>query len=287
MRRALRHFAKRLHPDDVAAIRAWSKREKLAGLLTDLQKAVEWERFLDHYAEAMVALHLIRLGCELEYEVPTVNRGKADFRVSQGSDIFFAHVKRTNLDDTTADACKRSARLAELRKIRRPVMVSFMFIESLTDQEMQYCCQEGKEFIENADVGDRKVIKDGSGRSLGEFEIDSEHSGRCVRIGPQALPAVDGGYESAIGRQLSHAYRRFMPSHVNVVLITGFWPDDGSIEDTQDALDNFWRGQRHPLSNIVVYFTFCPREGRIEFEPFIRNKGVPPYISNLFEADRR
>jgi hypothetical protein len=80
-------FEKHLLPTDVGEIRGWSGHAELSVLLGRLESMKKWEQFLDCFAEAKVALHLIRQGFELQYEVPTVNGLKADFRASRGTSI--------------------------------------------------------------------------------------------------------------------------------------------------------------------------------------------------------
>lgn len=98
MRSGLEIFEKGLHPEVVAEIRGWTKHSELSKLLNKLESIKDQEPFLDIYAEAMVARHLISQECEIEVEVPTKKGKSADFKVSKGSNIFFVHVKRLNFD---------------------------------------------------------------------------------------------------------------------------------------------------------------------------------------------
>ena len=98
MRSGLEIFAKGLHPEVVAEIRGWIKHPELSKLLNKLESMKDCEQFLDFYAEAMVARHLISQECEIKVEVPTKNGKSADFKVSKGSNTLFVHVKRLNFD---------------------------------------------------------------------------------------------------------------------------------------------------------------------------------------------
>jgi hypothetical protein len=276
-------FAKNLCPDDVAKVKGWSKHPGLSALLTKLDSMKKWQQFLDHYAEAMVALHLMRQTCELEYEVPTVNGRSADFKVSKDANVLFAHIKRVNLDAATAKHLRIATRLCSLREIRRPILVTFTFSKSLTDQEMQYCCKEATQFVETADEGDKTEIMNTAGESLVELEIGPRHNGQHVRL-DLVGPGTDGGDESRIRKQLGHAYDQFMPGFENVILVTAYWSDEGSVEDLKDTLEEFWTNGNHPLSNAVVYFTFDPKGGRINFQPFFRNERILPYIADVFRT---
>lgn len=278
-------FQKHLHPRDVDEIRAWSKRPGLSPLLARLHSIRKWQQFLDYYAEAMVALYLIRQACELQYEVPTVGGGSADFRVVRGDNVLFAHLKRTNLDKATTKNLNICRRLDCLREIRRPITVSLTFYEPLTDAEMQHCCQEARGFIERAGEGERKEIVNMAGELLGEFEIGPRHNGEHVRFA-EFLPATDGGYDDAVSRQFSHAYQRFMPGFENVILITDFWNDEASVDDVMATLDDFWGNGNHPLSSVVVHFLMDPRNGIITFEPFFRSNKVVSYVADIFQTVR-
>jgi len=180
----LKKFEKDLNTEVVAEINGWEKHPELSKLLKILQSIKDPQQFQDHYAEAMVARHLIRHGCELQVEVLTVNCGRADLKVSKSSNTFFVHIKRTNLDKETTKNLKINTRLNCLRKIRRPITVSLIPYKSLTDQEMQYCCKEAKEFIENASEGNRKEIKNINDEALVEFEIGPCHNGQHVIFDP-------------------------------------------------------------------------------------------------------
>ena len=276
-------FERHLYPGDVAAIRAWSGHPGLSPLLKKLQSIRRCQQFLDYYAEAMVALHLIRQGCELQYEAPTTGGGTADFKVARGNNTFFVHIKRTNLDRETAKNLSIRTRLDCLRRICRPITVNFTFYESLTDEEMQHCCEEARGFIERAGEGETKEITSAAGELLGEFEIGPRHNGERVTLS-EDLPGTDGGYADAVHDQLSHAYRRFMPGFENAILVTDFWSDEASVDDVREALDDFWSNGNHPLSNIVVYFTMDTRTGRIAFESFSRNHKAVSCVADIFRT---
>ncbi len=96
-------FSDRLCPKAVAEIKAWESHPelgKLFGKFCNLGKT-QAQQFLDHYAEAMVARHFIKLGCDIRVEVSTPNRKQADFKVSLGESVIYAHLKRLNTDAKT------------------------------------------------------------------------------------------------------------------------------------------------------------------------------------------
>lgn len=283
MTSGLKKFEKDLNPGVVAEIKEWKKHPELSKLLKKLQSIKDPQQFQDHYAEAMVARHLIKKECELQYEVPTVNCRCADFRVSKSSNTFFVHIKRTNLDKETTKNLKINTRLNCLRKIRRPITVSLINYKSPTDQEMQYCCKEAKEFIENAIEGDRKEIKNMNDEALAEFEIGPCHNGHHVIFDPILPGAIDGGDDTRIYEQLSHAYKRFMPEAVNIILVTSAWRDSASIMDLLEARDDFWFDGKHSCSNVVGWFIFEPKGNSTNFSLFFReNSEIPSCIVDVF-----
>jgi hypothetical protein len=282
----LKKFEKDLNKEVVAEINGWEKHPELSKLLKKLQSIKDPQQFQDHYAEAMVARHLIRQRCELQVEVPTVNCGCADFKVSKSGNTFFVHIKRTNWDKETTKNLKINTRLDCLRKIRRPITVSLIPYKSLTDQEMQFCCKETKEFIKNASEGERKEIKNKNDEVLVEFEIGPCHNGQHVKFDPILLGAICGGDDTRIYEQLRHAYKRFMPEAVNIILVTSAWRDDASIEDLREAVDDFWYDGKHSFSKIIGWFMFEPRGSRTDFKLFFRkNYKRPSYILDLFSLN--
>ena len=285
MTSGLKISAKGFNQEIVAEINEWEKHPELSKLLKKLQSIKDPQQFQNHYAEAMVARHLIRQGCELQVEVPTANGKKVDFKVSKSSNTFFVHIKRTNLDKETTKNLKINTRLNCLRKIRRPITVSLIHYKSLTDQEMQYCCKEAKEFIENASEGEKKEIKNMNDEVLAEFEIGPCHNGQHVKFDPILLGAICGGDDTRIYEQLSHAYKRFMPEAINIILVTSAWRDDASIEDLQEAVDDFWSDRKHSCSKIIGWFMFESRGSRTDFKLFFRdNYENPQYIVDVFES---
>jgi hypothetical protein len=275
-----------LHPNVVAEIKSWATHPELSKLLSDIESQTKYERFVDHYAEAMIAIYLLNKGCELQYEFPTVNNKSADFRVGNNNNIFFLHIKRINLDNETVNNIKINAQLCVLKKIERPITVFLKRFCSLTSQEMYYCCQEAKAFIENAKEGDIKEIKNNDDEVLVEFEIGPPHRGRHV-VFNTILPVIDGVYDKKIDYQLSHAYKRFMSEHTNIILVTSFWGDSASIEDLRDSVENFWLNKKNSCSNIIGAFKLEPQERQLnELTIFCRaNYKMPQYITELFHCD--
>ena len=77
----LARFREQLHPALVDQIVSWTDDAELGKLTASLQAIKDREPFLNTYAEAIVARHLIARGCKLEVEVLTPSGRSCDFRV--------------------------------------------------------------------------------------------------------------------------------------------------------------------------------------------------------------
>ena len=274
MRSGLEIFEKNLHPEVVAEIRGWTKHPELPKLLKKLESMKDWEQFLNHYAEAMVARHLISQKCEIKVEVPTKNGKSGDFKVSKGSDSFFVHVKRLNFDEEMQHDFNVSTRLKSLRK--KGIGFSFKY-KSLTDDEMQQFSKEANRFSKEAKNGESKDITSKTGEPLGEcFKMELGHSNTFYS--PKDVDDSD-----RFSKKLKSAYKQFMPDGVNIILVTSAWRDSASIEDLREGVEDFWSNGKHSDSNIIGWFLFHPREKSINFELFFRdNSEKPLYIVDLF-----
>lgn len=274
MRSGLEIFEKDLHQEVVAEIRGWTKQPELSKLLKKLESMKDWEQFLDFYAEAMVARHLISQGCEIKVEVPTKNGKSADFKVSKGSNTFFVHVKRLNFDQEMQHDLNVITRLESLKK--KGIGFSFKY-KSITDDEMQQFSKEADRFSKELNDGESKDITSKTGELLGE----------CFKMphGPSmtVYSGNDGGDDGRYQKQLKSAYEQFIPDGVNIILVTSAWREDSSIEDLRDDMEDFWSNGKHSDSNIIGWFLSHPREKSIDFKVFFReNSEKPPYIVELF-----
>lgn len=274
----LEKFENNLHPAVVAEIKEWIKHSELSNLLKKLQSIKDWEQFLDYYAEAIVAWHLIRQGCETEgYEVPSVNGRSADFQISKGSNRFFLHIKRLNFDGETHHDFNVSKQLEGLQEKG----IGFSFDKSVSDEEMQHCYKVAKNFSKEAKVGETKDIISETGEILGQ----------CAKVSngqffASVYSAKSGDDSDRFSDKLSEAYKQFMPNAVNFILVTSAWRDIGSIEDLKRSLGDFWAIGKHSCSNIVGWFEFDPRGNSIDFKLFFREKYKrPAYILDVFGPD--
>ncbi|MBL7184922.1 MAG: hypothetical protein ISS70_01240 [Phycisphaerae bacterium] len=276
VRSGLKIFERNLHPEVVDEIGGWAEHPELSKLLEKLESIRGWEQFLDHYAEALIARHLIGHGCELEVEVPTINGKKADFRVSEGNQTFYIHVKRLNFDKEMRNDLKVGTRLDSLRREG----FGFSFSKSLTDDEMQQFCKEAFRLSKELVNGESKEVTSKTGEMLGECHRMKR--GQSITI----YSAKDGDCSDRFLKKLKSAYRQFMPDCVNVILVRSAWRDDDSIESLRESADDFWSDGGHPCSSIVGWFVFDPRGDSVDFELFFReNFEKPPHIGKLFRGD--
>jgi len=261
-------FEKNLHPGIVADIREWAKNPELSKLLIKLQSLKDWQQFLNHYAEAIVARYLINQECEIKVEVPTINGSKS-------SETFFVHVKRLNFDEEMQNDFNVGTRLDRLRKEG----IGFLFYKSLTDLEMQQFYKEARSFSREAKDGDSKEIKSKSGEVLGE--CDKIKNGQSTTV--YSVKSVD--YSDRYSKKLKDAYEQFMPDSKNVILVTSAWRDSASIEELQESLEDFWFDGKNSCSSIIGWFEFDPRGDSVDFKMFFRKNSVRPnHIVELFSG---
>jgi hypothetical protein len=274
-------------------------------LLQNLHSVTDPQRFLDHYAEAMVARHLIRNGCELTVEVPTVYGRTADFTVSKDNHTFFVHVKRLNVDEATQKEINIQKRLQDLKKIPRPVILAALFYRMPTDSKMREIYRQLKPFVKSAPIGKTIIFRNRSGELIAEFTIHSTHQRTHVQmIMTGSVKCVDD--KARFYKKLSQAYKQFVPASLNIILVTSLWSDD--IEDLETALfgttfevlggippnlrvtesgrkpDGFWSAGKHPESYVASWFKFGTKDDYINFRMWYRdNYQVPSFIKDLFE----
>jgi len=284
MKCGISKFEKRLHPKVISEIRSWEKHSELSKLLKKLESIKEPQQFLNHYAEAMIARHLIGRKCVLEYEVPTVKGRYADFRVKRNDNIFLLHVKRMNIDKETEDEMKIHSRLGGLKRIREPVIFAAIFFKCLTDIEMQNFYKKARQFILHPPSHRKMTYRDDSGYLTAECEIKPCPSAKRVQlIVTMSIKHVNE--EKRFYKKLSDAYKQFMPNAYNVILITSNWKED-ILELEECLLDSpgFWSEKRHPFSHAVGRFDFDTQKDTVDFKMWYRNKKkVPIVVSRVLE----
>lgn len=287
----LDHFRRELHPEVVSQVAGWAGPDELGKLHASLQAIHDREKFLNTYAEAIVARHLLARQCGLRVEVLTPAGRTCDFEVTCGDRRFFLHVKRLNTDRASSKRLTVSSRLRYLERIARPYVVSVRLPEDLGDRMTQRFVRQAAEFIQRARIGDELVIRDDAGAEIGGCRIVAPWQGRHVSV---VLGLPTGFIDEAprIRRLLRKAYQQFMPGATNVILIGSSHVEDA--EDFSNALlgshierwdthpprgqrvahgrdaDGFWYGQRFPESRVAGWFHFRPEADDLQCRLWIR-----------------
>jgi len=294
-------FARRLNPSVLREIESWSDHPQLSKLLQKLVSITDAQRFLDCYAEAIIARHLFKQGCTLEVEVPTVSGRSADFKVSKDDHVFFLHIKRHNAEGQTAEEIRLQSRLQDLRKIPRPVILGIQFLKTPSDSEMQRVYSEARRFLNQGSLGESVVVSGMHGVGLAELQLRESPSSKRVGL-VMAMSPRFGDDQKRFYKKLSEAYKQSMPNALNVILVTSPWKDD--IEDLDSALlgttfeerdiqwkviergrknDGFWSGGKHPHCQAVGWFTFGIHKDYIYLKMWYReNSQVPASLLQLF-----
>ncbi len=306
----LDRFRDGLDPAVVEQINGWASRPELGKLYGSLQAIHDREKFLDTYAEAMVARHLLNRDCTLRVEVLTPSGRTCDFEVEHGGERFFLHVKHLNTLRPVSKRLTVSSRLRYLERIARPYVVSVHLRDVLTDARMQHFVMSAADFIQRARIGDELVVRDDDGAELGGCRIVAPWQGERVIL---VLGLPTGFIDEAprIRRLMRKAYQQFMPGATNVILICSSHVDDA--EDFATALlgthierwdaqpprgrrvahgrdaDGFWHGTRSPGSLAAGWFHFQPRTAALKCRLWLRrdssiDPGVKQALVDLFNG---
>ncbi len=289
----LDRFRDDLDPAVVDQIHGWAAEPELGKLYASLQAIRDREKFLDTYAEVMVARHLLSRGCRLRVEVLTPSGRTCDFEVGHGDERFFLHVKHLNTDRPVRKRLTVSSRLRYLERIARPYVVSVHLRDVLDDGRMQHFVVSAADFIQRARIGDELVVRGDDGVEIGGCRIVAPWQGERVII---VLGLPTGFIDDAprIRRLMRKAYQQFMPRATNVILICSSHVEDAEdfatallgthIErwDTQpprgrrvahgrDA-DGFWHGKRSPGSLAAGWFHFGPMTAVLNCRLWLRRE---------------
>jgi hypothetical protein len=289
--RGLERFRDDLDPAVVDEIAGWAADAELGKLCASLGAIRDREKFLNTYAEAMVARYLLARDCRLRVEVPTPTGRTSDFEVALGEHCFFLHVKRLNTDRVVRRRLTVSSRLRYLERISRPYVVSVRFADGLTDEQMQRYVTAAAEFIGRARVGDELVIRDDDGTEIGGCRIVAPWQGSRVTL-VIGLPSGFIDETPRIRRLMRKAYQQFMPGAANVILICSSHVEDaddfgtallGSHIERWDAhpprgrriahgrdSDGFWFRKRSPESAAAGWFHFRPGASALQCRLWIR-----------------
>jgi len=267
----LLRFGKKLHTDVIRDIRSWENDPVLSKLYKTIDSQNDWQRFLDHYAEAMVALHLIKRGYQIvKIEAPTKNHKRADFEIAKGIETFFAHIKRLNFNENTSEELNITDTL-----VRKKTTANF----GLSFKETPH--GKDKEIFLNKAIQWQKIknteedICSEKGRVLGSIKPLSS----SVMVG-----TMQKGESTRMPKILKNAYEQFMPGDINVILLTDAWQDNKGKDDLELSLKDFWAKGKNKSSQVVIWFNFDIREAEISFHLFSREGcNIPSYVSDAFQ----
>jgi hypothetical protein len=306
----LNKFADLMHPAVAADIERWREDAALEKLFLALQGHTNRKSFLDVYAEALVARHLIQRGCSLAFEVPTPSGKACDFEVRHDGEPFYLHVKRVDTDRPGRRKLTISSRLRNLERIKRPYVVSIRWHEGAGDEQMQRLVRSATEFILHARVGDELVVRDDRGREIGGVLIVAPWEGAHVSL-VIGLPSGFIDETQRMRKRLKRAYQQFMPKAWNVILICSSHlneEDDfisallGSHVERWDAFpphgrriahgraaDGFWHGGRYADSRIAGWFRLTAADAAPNVQ-LVHRQGLAPSprlcdtLTRLFRA---
>jgi hypothetical protein len=290
-RGGLDKFGPRLHPDVVAEIGQWAGDPALHKLHAALQGHTRSRSFLDTFAEAMIARHLRRRGCELGFEIPTPSGKACDFEVGLDAYRFYLHVKRVDTQRPARKKLTISSRLRSLERIKRPYVVGIRWHEDATDEHMQRLVRSATDFIGHARVGDELVVHAEDGTEIGGVLIVAPWEGPHVTL-VIGLPSGFIDEAPRMRKLMQRAYKQFMPRADNLILLCSSQSDDsddfesallGSHVERWDsfpprgrriahgrAADGFWSGERYIESRAAGWFRLDPAADQIDARLWLR-----------------
>ena len=304
MKSGLELFGKFINDRIFEDIKSWEKNPMLFKLFFAIQSANESQRFLDFITEAMIARHLIKLGWEPEYEYLTCKGKQADFKVSDGTNTFFLHIKRLNLDKKTQKETNIQKRFKSLEQINKPYFVKIELSCEITDLQTQKFVKVASNFIKGeVKVRDTKKIFDNNNMPLGECTIHSvQNNKEHVSLIPIGNVRFVDDRKRIYDKFLS-AYKQFIPNGLNIILVALLWSDQ--IEDFESALlgstyedhtvtpitrgrnnDGFWSNDKHSASQVAGWFKFDFKNDNIIFRIWYRqNYQVPIFLKEVFKQE--
>jgi hypothetical protein len=294
---ALASFCAQLNTDVVADVLTWRDHPELGRVLAALESHTSRKSFIDTYAEAVVARHLVERGCDLRFEVPTPAGRRSDFEVVRGPHRFYLHVKRLDTDVASDRRLTVPARLRSLERIARPYIVQLRWQEGATASQMQRLVTQAGEFITHAHIGDELLARDDDGREIGGVRIiaPSAYEHVTVTIG---LPRGFIDQTHRFRRLMHRAHQQFMPKALNVLLICSSHEDDmmdyesallGSHIERWDAfpprgrrvahgraVDGFWADQRFADSKHACWFLIDGNSPTVQSRIWMRHETSDP-----------
>ena len=281
MDRALDYYMRHLNQEVARDIEAWWDHPELGKLAARLDSHGDPQEFLVTYAKAVVARHLFRQGLDLKVDVPVPNAKPANLQATRGDTTFVVHVKCLNPDQATKAQLDALARTRSLEEIKRPLIALLDFDHDLAGRQMQEFVSQSESFLSWAQVGETIAVKDEDGTELGTCHVWRGWKGPHVAV--MTTPSLRWGRDWRRFRTLfTHCYRRFVPDELNLILVTGAWPDDaapverallGTPQTKREGRganartielgrkpDGFWSEGQHSASQVAGWFLFSPKD---------------------------
>ena len=290
---AIDRFADEVNASVIEETQGWRDDPEVGRIAKALESHGGRKAFLDSYAEAMVARHLLARQCSLRFEVPTPSGKRCDFEVTRKGVQFYLHVKRLDTDrppHNPRQLLKDSTQLRALERINRPYIVQVRWHDTLNPAQLKRLVKQAGEFILTARVGDELKATD-DGQEIGGVRVIAPNDKKHVSV-TIGLPSgfVDQG--PRFRRLMHRAYQQFMPRAVNVILICSGHPDDASDFETAllgthverwDAYpprgkriaygrgpDGFWNQQRYRESQLAVWSHMQPQGESLGHRVWVR-----------------
>jgi hypothetical protein len=293
MSSGLERYRRSIHDALYADIASWRGHPELSALLETLESITDADQFSNALAEAMVAHHLLRHGCDLRFEVRTPSGRSCDFEVRLDGQLFYLHVKRISTERPTEHNLTVSSRLRYLERIERPYVVSIRWHDGLTDSQMQRLVTSAAAFISHARVGDELTVRDEQSRELGGCRIVAPWEGSHVTLAI-GLPWGFNDETPRIHKLLRKAYQQFMPKATNVILIGSRHEEDAADLETAllgahierwdaapprgqriahgRAADGFWADNQFRASSVAGWFAAEPGRDQLRSRLWFRGE---------------
>jgi hypothetical protein len=250
--------------------------------------------------EIEVVVRFLQLGARVSTEITGPEGPPVDLRVMLGDLTFAVHVKR--LGPAPAPGRPVPTAFESLQDLPRPYVAG---IEWHGGEPAENACDDAREFLFAARLGDRCLLRDVDDRSAGTIELlapTGEVDGR-LRLKSMGDPLAAAAFVERAGRHLRRAYRQFAPGMENVIVLAGGGATAGELVDLAllgghverwDRLPRvgqrvahgrddrgLWTGRRYDRSRIVAWCPLVIREGRV----WTREGVDPP--ANVVTAVRR
>jgi hypothetical protein len=250
--------------------------------------------------EIEVMVRFLQLGARVATEITGPEGPSVDLRVTLDDLTFAVHVKR--LGPAPAPGRPVPAAFESLQDLPRPYVAG---IEWHGGEPAANACDDAREFLLGARLGDRCLLRDVDDRSAGTMELlapTGEIDGR-LRLKSMGDPLAAAAFVDRAGRHLRRAYRQFAPGIENIIVLAGGGATAGDLVDLAllgghverwDRLPRvgqrvahgrddrgLWTGRRYDRSRIVAWCPLVIREGRV----WTREGVDPP--ANVVTAMRR